>query len=204
MLKVSNYLTNPLKIVKNKKGLTLIELLAVIVILAIIFVVLARNLGFGTEKAKQTDVQQGFKPYITAFESMLNEYSGLPTNSAGNIDLSVVNNYLAVDYQISSPAVGSQSSTTVQSTKFKDPWKQYYTVQAKKNTNGREVLIVRTSGKDQKTGSDSFSTSGENDKDDVILITQYVDGSVKSCSYGLEKNIGSAEVSSSGVISGCK
>ena len=60
----------------NKKGLTLIELLAVIAIIAILFILLIPTIGSSFEKARVSGVQTDFRSYQISGQSYFTENLG--------------------------------------------------------------------------------------------------------------------------------
>lgn len=68
------YLTKMLR--KNKKGLTLVEILVVILIIGILIAALLPRVNAAIDKSRETQVKTDFRNFSLAAESMLREYSG--------------------------------------------------------------------------------------------------------------------------------
>ena len=63
--------------VDNNKGFTLVEILAVVALIAILFVVFIPRIDFATMKARETGVQSDFRSYQIAFEQVMKTRAGL-------------------------------------------------------------------------------------------------------------------------------
>lgn len=68
------YLTKMLR--KNKKGLTLVEILVVILIIGILIAALLPRVNAAIDKSRETQVKTDFRNFSLAAESLLREYSG--------------------------------------------------------------------------------------------------------------------------------
>jgi prepilin-type N-terminal cleavage/methylation domain-containing protein len=197
------------KVLSNQRGLTLIELLAVLVIVAIVFAIFAFAMSYGQDKARNTGVTQGFKPYQIGFQGIMDENSGLVMATGSSFDYNTFNRYVEGKYSIATPSNGTGTTNPVNTSQFKDPWKTPFVIQAKYIADTKQMLVLRTKGKDKNSVSAtdlySVSTTGA-DKDDILLITEYENGETQSCTYGLEKNVGEPDMTGTGTltVNGCK
>ncbi|MBS5371463.1 MAG: prepilin-type N-terminal cleavage/methylation domain-containing protein, partial [Coprobacillus cateniformis] len=66
------------KLAENKKmkGLTLVEILVVILIIGILIVALVPRISSATDKARETQVKTDMRTYALAAESVMREYAG--------------------------------------------------------------------------------------------------------------------------------
>ena len=175
------------KLKSGKKGFTLIELVVVILIIAILAVVLIPQLSAMTNKAKTAGVQEAFREYQVAAQTVAMEQSGLPvdeleanTIKAGTAAL--MNKNLDAVNQLSANSTGD--AVTI---KRLDPWNiEYtykYTAAETEDTdhngvvNGARVTIT-SNGPDGVAGND----------DDLSTTVEYRAGSVITTTAGFSLN----------------
>ena len=178
------------KIVHNKRGFTLVEILVVIVIIGLLFAIFVPRIDFASNSARETGVKSDFRAFMLATEQVMRENAGLAfvTNAAADTSttntntskvIEKLNLYLDPALQLS-VASGTNKALSMQL----DPWHQSYQMvtNAKKGTNNGKILF-ECGGKDN-------SIDGEND---FILLTTYTDGAIKSATNGFSSNIGEIE-----------
>lgn len=128
------------KLLSNKKGMTLIELLAVIAIIAILFVLLIPQIDNAIQKSRQSGLQTDFHSYQVATEAYFNEIGGEAT------DITKVNAVLDTSLQ-----------ATAGKSKEKDPWGEEYDVTVEHDaTKGSMLLVKSTGGKTTYTSATYF------------------------------------------------
>lgn len=89
----------------NQTGMTLIELLGVIVIIGILFVVLNAAINSSTDAAKLSGVKTDFRSFQMGFEQQVREDSALPASVAD------INKYLDVQFADASGVLRSDKAT---------------------------------------------------------------------------------------------
>ena len=176
------------KLKSGKKGFTLIELVVVILIIAILAVVLIPQLSAMTNKAKTAGVQEAFREYQVAAQTVAMEQSGLPVDEfetdhslkAGTAAL--MNKNLDAVNQL-----GTDGSTNAVTIDRKDPWgnaySYKYTAAEETDTdsnsvvNGARVTII-------SNGADGVADSA----DDLSTTVEYRAGSVITTTDGFSLN----------------
>lgn len=199
------------KLAENKKmkGLTLVEILVVILIIGILIVALVPRISSATDKARETQVKTDMRTYALAAESVMREYagfSGVPLMAKdgsvlGTIGgeswskgteivdsdaiptteslIKAVNRYLESSYQFGADV--TKDGLHFGRSNAKDPWGQEY-----------EIFFV-TRNKDAATNealsSDRiYVTSSGKTKDqyfaDYTLLVQYKKGEVRTATVG--------------------
>lgn len=129
----------------NKKGMTLIELLAVIAIIAILFILLIPNISNAFEKARLTGVKSNFNDYRSASQSYLMSSQG-ETLSEGDF-----NRFLDSNLQFSGG-----------SSKIKNPWGSPYTFKINNDNSGFSIITQNNDSVPKVYAlSFAFDASGE-------------------------------------------
>lgn len=176
----------------NKRGFTLVEILVVILIIGILFVAFLPRIDFAGDKARETGVKSSLRSYMVASEQLLREYAGFKDdddvkNNALELNkLLDASNRLKVTEDTTTPGkaiidadgTGKISGNAIK-TNEEDPWKENYEVEFIKGNGTERKIVVASWGKTQTTGTA-----------DYLLLTTYKDGVIKSCTAGLNVNIG--------------
>lgn len=176
----------------NKRGFTLVEILVVILIIGILFVAFLPRIDFAGDKARETGVKSSLRSYMVASEQLLREYAGFKDddnvkNNALELNkLLDASNRLKVTEDTTTPGkaiidadgIGKISGNAIK-TNEEDPWKENYEVEFIKGNGTERKIVVASWGKTQTTGTA-----------DYLLLTTYKDGVIKSCTAGLNVNIG--------------
>ena len=176
----------------NKRGFTLVEILVVILIIGILFVAFLPRIDFAGDKARETGVKASLRSYMVASEQLLREYAGFKDddnvkNNALELNkLLDASNRLKVTEDTTTPGkaiidadgIGKISGNAIK-TNEEDPWKENYEVEFIKGNGTERKIVVASWGKTQTTGTA-----------DYLLLTTYKDGVIKSCTAGLNVNIG--------------
>lgn len=177
----------------NKRGFTLVEILVVILIIGILFVAFLPKVDFAGDKARETGVKASLRTYMIANEQLFREYAGLKddttlANNALEINkLLDASNRLKVTEDATTPGKANIDadgagviSTTAIKTNEEDPWKKNYEVEFIKEATGTgRKIVIASFGKTQTAGTA-----------DYVMLTTYKDGVIKSCTAGLNVNIG--------------
>jgi len=153
----------------NKKGFTLVEILVVILIIGILFVAFLPKIDFAGDKARETAVKSDFRTFMIASEQLEKEQAGFkPGGLAENVK--ELNKFLDA---------GMKIGTDNKKSALEDPWKKPYEIEFISGANTERKIFVKSSGK-----------TGKDDAPDFVLLTQYVEGQILSCTAGLNENIG--------------
>ena len=139
---------------KTKKAFTLVELLVVIAIIGILFVVLISKVDFATDKAKTVGVQNDFRSYQLALQTVGMEQQGF-TNDM-NVLAEQLNKNLDPKMQFSV----SEGNLV---TDAEDPWGTEYRITYLEPENTRGKIIITSAGQDRTVGTD----------DDYNIIIEY-------------------------------
>ena len=195
--------------VNRQSGITLIEILGVLVIVGIVTVALLRTTDVGNSKAKKSAVQQDFKSVQLSVESTLMNSKGFPfAGSKRNANYIAFNKRLDNQFAITSPVNGTGSShptaNPVQRLTKKDPWGNQYYLQAKYVSDTEYLLLVESSGSDEKNANNSdlfddtnaSGTENTYNQDNIQLVTHYKNGKATSCSRGFSNDIGTVSIGS--------
>lgn len=177
---------------KDVRGLTLIEVLAVIAILGILFVLLIPRINVAGDKAKEAGVKTDFRSYEMSIEQVMMEQSGLPRLSTGTIDIgkSIIEINKVLDGEMIFEGNSAEGNTVK-----KDPWDRKYLYKFI-NTNQRDdhAVAVYSLGKDGEANVEGPKN------DDYVLVVHYKDGITKACTFGLSNNIGKVLINGGGEL----
>ena len=173
---------------KNKKAFTLIELVIVILIIAILAVVLIPQLSSMTNKAKMAGVQEDFREFQIAAQTVAYEHSGFGTTGASNANImGLLNENL--DTQNALIAAGTSTNA--------DPWNVKYDVVYCTDVNGAteasgddavvKSVVFISGGPNGVIDASTFSVDGTDDL--ATKVTYEADGSVtvKTAGFSLDK-----------------
>ena len=139
---------------KTKKAFTLVELLVVIAIIGILFVVLISKVDFATDKAKTVGVQNDFRSYQLALQTVGMEQQGF-TN---DMDLLAEQLNKNLDPKLQVTVVDDKLTTEAE-----DPWGTQYTITYSEPENARGKIIITSAGADRTVGTD----------DDYNIVIEY-------------------------------
>ena len=179
---------NILNRLNKKKGFTLVELVIVILIIAILFVVLIPQLSAMTNKAKMTGVQEAFREYQVAAQSVCYEQSGLPADEF-ETDHSLKAGTAFLMNKGLDPAnqLGTNGTDDAVTIKRLDPWKNAYTytyeaavTTGDDSTHHGPRVTITSNGPDGVAGND----------DDLSTTVTYEAGSVLTTTAGFSLNAG--------------
>lgn len=194
---------------KNKKALTLVEILVVILIIAILIAALIPRITAALDKAKETQVRTDFRNFSLAAESVMREYSGfsgvplvdskdkvltqfadeywnkgtdvkeLATTAATQSLVKAMNRYLETNYQFGTD-VGQANFGRSSAL---DPWKKPYEVYF--------VSRAKTSQTDDTVNTDKIYvvSNGKTQNvnyPDYTLLCEYKNGEVRSATSGFK------------------
>lgn len=157
----------------RQRGLTLLELLGVIVIIAILAAVLITRINASMDKARETGIKNDFRAFTLATETALQESTGV-TADGNTLEEWVINENL-------DPAMTFKADGETE--KKVDPWKNTYTITfaqatdpaSATGTSANDALIAVTSaGKDKTVGT----------ADDFAMYTYLYQGQVSTCTVG--------------------
>ena len=162
----------------NKRGFTLVEILVVILIIGILFVAFLPRIDFAGDKARETGVKASLRSYMVASEQLLREYAGFKDDSNLKNNALELNKLLDASNRLKVDDRGEISTNAIK-TNEEDPWKKNYEVEFIKGTGTERKIVVASWGKTQTAGTA-----------DYLLLTTYKDGVIKSCTAGLNVNIG--------------
>jgi type II secretory pathway pseudopilin PulG len=161
----------------GEDGLTLIEILAVVVLLGLIILFLITRVNSAGDKTNEMGVKTDFRTFQVASEQTLRDTTGFKNDDTGaavSLDDAMLNELLDK---------GLQFATGVSAKK--DPWGTSYTVKYSQATdptatataNGDALIVITSNGKDKVVGND-----------DVFMATYYNDGTVSTCTKGYTGN----------------
>lgn len=170
---------------KNKHAFTLIELVIVILIIAILAVVLIPQLSAMTNKAKTSGVQEAFREFQIASQTVCIEQNGFGTvdnstylkNTVDNLNknLDTVNHLTA--------ASDAASATLTR----QDPWGNAYTVKFYK-----DAAATTAAAADDAVAAVQFISNGADgtagNADDLSTTIAYEEGSYKVTTEGFSLN----------------
>jgi general secretion pathway protein G len=134
------------KLVKNQKGMTLIELIVVITILGILAggIVLGTGILQQPEKAKRVAAQQAIKTFELTLDVYAADHGSYPTTEEG----------LQALLQPPDDATSTEDwKPYIKPTDFKDPWGNEYIYRSPVDRLGYEYEIL-SMGKDEKEGTE--------------------------------------------------
>ena len=154
-------------VAEGKKGFTLIELVIVILVIGILFVFLTPQLSSMVNKAKTAGVEQDFREYQIAAETVAYEQSGFDgfedeagRTAALNANLDAVNQ------------IAADGSTN------EDPWDNAYTYSYDADANAVTFVSL---GADGVAGTEDVN-------DDLSTTVTYTEGSVIVTTEGFSLN----------------
>lgn len=166
------------KILKNKLGFTMVELLIVIVIISILFIVLVSKIDFTSNGARKSGTQNDLKIYVTAATSASMKNAGFAKDIH---DVSIqLNEYLDKEYQLI--VEGDEIITNAV-----DSWGvQYKIIYAIPSESIGEITFI-------SAGSDKTYFTKD---DEVVVVVYNLNGSIDvtyplkiSHNHKFEKNI---------------
>lgn len=160
--KVSNIRTKMQEKVGNQKGLTMIELMFVLLVIAIIIAVIVGVGSNGTDKARETGVKSDFKAFSDASEMYLVQEVGKKLTISG------FNGEIDAQFAVTEATPGAGTGESVK----EDPWKTPYTV---------SVNSIDTSAK--TAASVVIESGGKTGGDDFTAAVYYFDGKSARCTY---------------------
>lgn len=173
------------KMNNKKKGFTLIELVVVILIIAILAVVLIPQLSAMTNKAKTSGVQEAFREFQIASQTVCIEQNGFGKvdNSAYLKDTvdNLNKNLDAVNQLTAAPDAASATLTR------QDPWGNAYTVKFYK-----DAAATTAAAADDAVAAVQFISNGADgtagNADDLSTTIAYEEGSYKVTTEGFSLN----------------
>lgn len=215
------FLTNFM--MKRKKGLTLVEILVVILIIAILIVALLPRVTAALDKAKETQIRTDFRNFSLAAESVLREdagFSGVPlmdsagktlktigeqywnvganiteavTTAATQSLIKAMNRYLETNYQFETDT----TKATFGRSAATDPWKKPYEV----------YFVARdyTQADDLNTDKIYVTASGKTQNvsyPDYSLLCEYLNGEVRTATAGFGDVLSTNYTTFAGSLSG--
>jgi len=164
-------------LLRDSKGMTLIELLGVLVIIGILFVVLNAAINSATDRAKVAGAQTDLRSMQTGVEyfKKLNSQLPLPTQLNKHSDIQFgtwtqaakdggykdTTGFTAENPQ--TPVDPSAPNTFLARSDKLDPWGRPYGMIYE---NGSNLLYLVSSGPDGKLESDPLTTPG----DDIVVV----------------------------------
>lgn len=192
----------------NKKGMTIQELLIVMLIIAILFAAGFIGRSIYIERAKMTTLRSDFNNFEYALQQALLENPTINKKTTSE-QIKMLNKYLSEEIKFESDTDGDISDLKC---KRSDPWDMPYqmwvsstnlpetgnydeaTGTTTDNVNDSEYRVfIKCYAKNNKS-SDVASTL---DDDDCVLLIQMVNGDVKTATYGLDKEKGAFTFNSS-------
>ncbi|MFI3228137.1 MAG: type II secretion system protein [Clostridia bacterium] len=174
---------------KKRKGMTLIEIMVVLVIIAILSVAVFIGGNTYINKSRETSVREDFGSFEIAIQTMMLENNKYATNGidGAHEDLvKLMNVYLADELHIT----GTSNSDTF-SVK-EDAWSNQYKVVFNADATNTEFKIHIIS-----YGTDSItSQTAENiDENDLMMVVELEKGQITTAYTGFsEENFGDAEI----------
>lgn len=160
----------------GEKGLTLIEILAVVVLIGLIILFLISRVNAAGDKTNELGVKTDLRNFQVAAEQVMRDTSAYKLDASGNeasLDDEDLNSLLDTGLQFE----------TGKSKKL-DPWGTAYQVEYYNADNGN-VGTVNGSGYIQVTSLGKDKTIST---DDILLATYYYEGMVSSCTSGFKGN----------------
>ena len=183
----------------QRKAFTFIELLIVIAIIGILFVVLISKVNFATDKAKTTGVQNDFRSFQLAFETVARENAGFSSfvdEDYEQLEMAInknLDNKLHIDIDDVTGEISMLNGAL-------DPWNTEYhgTYISGDDGKDRGCIAIYSNGANLTFGSKisltggivSIDTTSEDGKDDFVIV---------SC-YSLMNGNGQINVETSGFI----
>jgi len=162
----------------NRKGFTMLEVIAVVVVLGILMVVLMPRLTSGTDKAKELGVNKEFKDFSDSIETIFTENSRLP-GTTDALFATKFNTYIDDYFAIGQPATVVPG---VFETKAQDPFGAKYGLIISRDDGAvsgiEEKVLVYSGGKSLTT-----------DRADFLTLAVYKDGKITKCNAGFKGDI---------------
>ena len=143
-----------MKLNKNRKAFTLVEVMITCIILGILFIVLVANVDFSPNAAREVGVKATLEAYENACRSVGMEQGGL-TNDLNSL-VALLNKKLDSEMHI-------KVDNGVLSTGYADPWGQSLKIQYAEPINAIGELTISSAGADGKFGT----------VDDFISVVRY-------------------------------
>lgn len=184
------------KLIKNKltsmtkrKGMTLIEVMVVLVIIAILSVAVFIGGNTYINKSREASVKEDFGSFELAIQTMMLENNKYATNGIDGAHedlIKLMNVYLADELHIS----GTSNSDTF-SVK-EDAWSNQYKVVFNADSTDTEFKVhIISYGPDSITSS----TSGNIDENDLMMVVELQKGQITTAYTGFsEENYGETEI----------
>ncbi|MEG2200541.1 MAG: type II secretion system protein, partial [Anaerovorax sp.] len=152
----------------KKKAFTLVEVMAVVALISVLFVILVPRFGFAADKVKKVGVQTDFHAYETALRTVSLERGRLTNITSDQTSAadkskalaSAVNEYLDPEMRIVANPDGSLS------TPKKDPWQNPYGIGY---SEASDALYVYSSGPDAKKDQAYDTVPTATTGDDMIV-----------------------------------
>lgn len=196
---------------KSIKGLTLVEILVVILIIGILIVALLPRVSAGTDKARETQVKTDMRTFSLAAESVMREYagfSGVPLMAKDGSVLGTIgdeswakgveivdteaiptteslikamNRYLESSYQFGDNVGSGSDNLAFGRSSAKDPWGQPYEIFFV--TRNKDAAVNEALSSDRIYVTSSGKTKNEYFADYTLLV-QYKKGEVRSATVG--------------------
>lgn len=170
------------KALASRKGFSLVELLAVIVIIGLLFMVFVPRIDFASNNARETGVKSDFRSFSLAAEQLLRENAGLTKHDTLTELFESgkgLNQYLDHELHFDTSGICSQS----------DPWNQEYEAQlvlqsgADANPNNGAILFI-SGGKDGVIDGDN----------DYVMAVSFANGVISSQTSGFSSDIESTGI----------
>jgi len=185
----------------NRKGFTMLEVIAVVVVLGILMVVLMPRLTSGTDKAKELGVNKEFKDFSDSIETIFTENSRLPgatdiTASKNAVFVAKFNTYID-DYfkiHVANATANAESLNLTATAAVTADLGGHYATDAEDPFGAKYGVITSrdsgtTSGILEKVLVYSRGKSLTTNKADYLTLAVYKDGKITKCNAGFKGDI---------------